>query len=156
MRSLVTAMLLSTLPLTAACVATRDGERSVGVLGSEVTISGHDEFLRACASCHGVGGRGDGPVAAALRPPPPDLTSLAARAGGRFPRERVIAVLSGDVALSAHGSRRMPVWSARFAPSDFAATAAASIYARRWIEALASHVGSIQRPGIDVDERPAR
>ena len=31
-------------------------------------------FAQHCVSCHGVTGRGDGPSAAALRPPPPDLT----------------------------------------------------------------------------------
>jgi mono/diheme cytochrome c family protein len=121
---------------------------------SALTISGRDEFLRACASCHGVDGRGHGPVAAELRVAPPDLTTLAARAGGRFPRAHVIGVLSGEVALPAHGTREMPVWSTRFAPSDVGAsgaTAVASIYTGRWLDALASYLETIQANARAVD-----
>ena len=112
----------------------------------DVVATGRADFVRACASCHGVDGRGAGPVAAALRTPPGDLTALTQRTGGSFPRERVIRVLTGDLVVTAHGSREMPVWSERFAPSDFAATAAAAIYARWWLETLASYLESIQRP----------
>jgi mono/diheme cytochrome c family protein len=31
---------------------------------------GRNEFLQSCASCHGVSGKGDGPVAKSLRPAP--------------------------------------------------------------------------------------
>lgn len=41
---------------------------------------GADVYRKACASCHGLAGRGDGPVAAALTPHPPDLTDRAALA----------------------------------------------------------------------------
>lgn len=34
-------------------------------------------FSRECSSCHGMAGRGDGPAAAGLTPPPADLTVLA-------------------------------------------------------------------------------
>jgi mono/diheme cytochrome c family protein len=122
----------------------------------DVVATDREEFVRACASCHGVDGRGAGPVAAALRTPPADLTVLAERAGGRFPRARVIGVLTGDLAVTAHGSREMPVWSERFAPSDFAATAAAAIYARRWLETIASYLDSIQRPtAADMSSGPS-
>jgi mono/diheme cytochrome c family protein len=33
-----------------------------------VAIEGRELFVRYCASCHGVSGRGDGPAAAALQP----------------------------------------------------------------------------------------
>ena len=35
-----------------------------------------DEFIQSCASCHGVKGRGDGPVAKSLAKAPADLTKL--------------------------------------------------------------------------------
>jgi high-affinity iron transporter len=38
-------------------------------------------FQRACASCHGPGGVGDGPAAAGLDPPPADLSDAAALRG---------------------------------------------------------------------------
>jgi mono/diheme cytochrome c family protein len=111
----------------------------------------HDEreatesYGRACASCHGVDGRGDGPVAAALRVPPADLTSLAERHGGTFPRDYVIAIITGEQNVSGHGTREMPVWSEHFG-TVFGATAPAAIYARRRLELLADHVASLQRP----------
>ena len=36
--------------------------------------AGKTTFVTNCASCHGEGGKGDGPVGAALTPPPRDFT----------------------------------------------------------------------------------
>lgn len=107
---------------------------------------GRAEYLAACASCHGVDARGGGPVGPALRTPPPDLTLLAWRRGGTFPRDEVIAVLAGERSFAAHGNREMPVWSQRYGvPGTDGATAIASIYARRRLELLASYLESVQR-----------
>ena len=38
------------------------------------SIAGRDSFEFYCASCHGTGGKGDGPIASALKVPPTDLT----------------------------------------------------------------------------------
>jgi copper transport protein len=35
---------------------------------------GREIYQQSCAQCHGIAGRGDGPLAAGLRPPPVDLT----------------------------------------------------------------------------------
>jgi len=51
-------------------------------------------FLRYCAFCHGADGRGDGLVAAGLRPAPADLTGLAVR---RLSDERLSAGISDGV-----------------------------------------------------------
>jgi mono/diheme cytochrome c family protein len=80
-----------------------------------------------CASCHGRDATGHGPVAAALKRPPPDLTQLARNDGGVFPRERVQAFVTNDGGLlaAAHGTREMPVWGPIFRgldPSDTLAT----------------------------------
>lgn len=72
-------------------------------------------FATHCASCHGADGRGAGPVAAALRTPPADLTRIAARRGGDFPADEIAAWIDGRMATSAHGTREMPVWGYRFA-----------------------------------------
>jgi mono/diheme cytochrome c family protein len=107
-------------------------------------VAGRDVYLHRCASCHGVDGRGHGPVAPSLRTAPPDLTRLAASAGA-FPRDRIVAVVSGEIAMPAHGTREMPVWSRRFgAPSG--ATAAATLWSSRQLEALASYLETIQEP----------
>ncbi len=42
---------------------------------NELAATGKHVFARACAACHGPGGRGDGPAAEDLDPPPRDLTS---------------------------------------------------------------------------------
>ena len=40
------------------------------------SVAGADTFREYCAVCHGIGGRGNGPAASALKVPPPDLTML--------------------------------------------------------------------------------
>ena len=87
------------------------------------SLAGRDLFAFYCATCHGRKGTGDGPVAAALKSPPSDLTQLARRNGGTFPRQRVEAFVTGDgdVLMPAHGSSDMPVWGPVFRgldPSD--------------------------------------
>lgn len=80
-------------------------------------VAGRDVFQNYCASCHGVDGRGKGPVSAALREKVPDLTTLSQRNGGDFPgvRTRKTILFGGEsVLLPAHGSREMPVWGPVF------------------------------------------
>jgi mono/diheme cytochrome c family protein len=79
-----------------------------------VTVQGRDLFLRYCASCHGVGGKGDGPAAAALQPPPADLTRLRARYGEEAPLRQTIAAIDGRRPVRAHGDSAMPVWGQIF------------------------------------------
>ena len=76
--------------------------------------SGEVLYARHCAACHGVSGRGDGPVAASLQRPPSDLTTLALRHGGRLDAARVAAAIDGRVAIAEHGTRDMPVWGVVF------------------------------------------
>ena len=78
------------------------------------SLKGPDLYQAYCAVCHGKSGKGDGPMASALRAAPSDLTSLAMRNGGRFPRQRVEGILLGEVALSTHGTREMPLWGPIF------------------------------------------
>jgi mono/diheme cytochrome c family protein len=84
------------------------------------SLAGQDLFGFYCATCHGGDAKGHGPVAPALRTPPADLTLLARRNGGRFPRERVVQfVAGGGTTLSgAHGSAEMPVWGPIFHALD--------------------------------------
>ena len=71
-------------------------------------------FERYCSACHGLDGRGQGPVALALRTPPADLTRIAKRRGGQFPVDEIAAYIDGRAGVRAHGSRDMPVWGERF------------------------------------------
>jgi mono/diheme cytochrome c family protein len=83
---------------------TRPGNPAL-ILGS---VAGHDLFEFYCATCHGRDGKGNGPAAGALRMPPPDLTTIASRNGGVFPRARVEGVVTGGRAMP-------PAWLARHA-----------------------------------------
>ncbi|HEY2388907.1 MAG TPA: c-type cytochrome [Candidatus Binatia bacterium] len=142
----VVAALLSMLAVS-ACVMTVDrGGAQIQLPGTDLVALGRSEFAQACAPCHGIEARGDGPVAPALRVPPPDLTLLADGAGGAFPRDRVVAVIVGDIPLAVHGSREMPIWRDRFIGRSDGAEAVASVYARRWLEAIVSYLVSVQRP----------
>src|SRR5947208_15073663 len=71
-------------------------------------------FVRHCSACHGVEGRGDGPAAPALQPPPADLTRIAQRRGGHFPVAEIRASIDGWTVVLAHGRRERPVWGERF------------------------------------------
>jgi mono/diheme cytochrome c family protein len=70
-------------------------------------------YARFCASCHGGGGRGDGPLAGQLSTAPSDLTMLARRPEG-FDEGGLMAVIDGRRAVAAHGPREMPGWGVVF------------------------------------------
>lgn len=73
--------------------------------------SGKEMFKTYCATCHGPGGKGDGPAASALKKAPADLTQLARKHNGKFPDGYVAAKLK-NVDEPVHGSKEMPVWGA--------------------------------------------
>jgi hypothetical protein len=75
---------------------------------------GKDLYLLRCASCHGEGGKGDGPAAVALKHPPADLTKISQSHGGTFPRAEVMQFIDGERPVPAHGPRHMPVWGEVF------------------------------------------
>ena len=72
--------------------------------------AGRRDFRRLCQSCHGRSGRGDGPVAMSLRMAPADLTRIAERRGGDFPRAEIAEWIEGRSTPASHGSREMPIW----------------------------------------------
>jgi mono/diheme cytochrome c family protein len=76
--------------------------------------SGETMYKQYCSACHGVDGKGGGPVASVLKTPPPDLTTLAMRHGGKFPYDYVSSVLRFGPGISAHGSADMPTWGPIF------------------------------------------
>ena len=54
-------------------------------------------------------------MAPALKSHVPDLTLLVRRNHGKFPRERVERIISGEEEFTtAHGSREMPLWGPIF------------------------------------------
>jgi mono/diheme cytochrome c family protein len=103
--------------------------------------AGAQLFREYCASCHGVSGRGDGPVAGHLRKAPPDLTRYSARNDGVFPSERLRQIIDGT-GVGAHGDRDMPVWGDAFRAARDGLTPEA---AKRRIDAIVRHLGLIQQ-----------
>ncbi len=86
-------------PITWSQAAIADGEALYG------------EF---CAVCHGADAKGNGPAAAALTTPAPDLTQLAMANGGEFPTAAVQSSITGQTSVVAHGTLEMPVWGKAF------------------------------------------
>ena len=76
--------------------------------------SGKEMYLAYCAGCHGKEGKGNGPLAGALKVPPANLTALAKRNQGKFPSVHVVNVITGRAGVPAHGSKEMPVWGPIF------------------------------------------
>lgn len=74
---------------------------------------GRAHYHTHCATCHGLEGRGDGPMAGVLMIKPVDLTELTVANGGTFPLERVIKRIDGRDPLVSHGSP-MPVYGDYF------------------------------------------
>ncbi|MDJ1016526.1 MAG: cytochrome c [Paracoccaceae bacterium] len=76
---------------------------------AENPAMGRDAFADHCATCHGLGGEGDGPMAAVLSVAPPDLTRLSAANGGVFPASQVVWRVDGTTEVMAHGGP-MPIF----------------------------------------------
>ena len=89
--------------------AKAEGQHATPLITS---VEGPDLYRAYCASCHGANGKGDGPVARALKVAPPDLTRLSGK--GQFPTERVRQTILGDAVVAAHGTREMPIWGPVF------------------------------------------
>lgn len=108
---------------------------------------GAAEYLNSCAVCHGVDAEGDGPLTEVLMKRPADLTRLAERNGGRFPYQRVFAVIDGRFDVSSHGEREMPVWGRQFLEEDakLYGPSGGEIVATDRIYNLTNYIESLQR-----------
>lgn len=106
----ITLLLLGSV---AAVSAQRGGAAVAPVITD--SLVGSDSFTLYCASCHGSRGRGDGPVASALREKPSDLTRLSLVNNGSYPRDRVRGFITGTGRTpAAHGTSDMPIWGPMF------------------------------------------
>lgn len=84
---------------------------ALAACAEDAPIDGPTAYANNCAACHGPTGRGDGPAARALAVAPPDLTQIAARNGGIFPRDAVMSMIDG-YQTGAHTGRLMPEFGA--------------------------------------------
>jgi len=107
-------------------------------------LSGADLYANYCSACHGPVGEGDGPVAAVMQINVPNLRSLSARAGGRFPRDDVTAFIDGRSLPVSHGDRRMPIWGNVFGWDETGDDAVAERIAQSRIAAIVDFLSEIQ------------
>ena len=108
---------------------------------------GEAEYLNSCAACHGLHGRGDGPLADFLNQRPADLTLLSQKNGGEFPYYKVFAVIDGRHLVPGHGSSDMPIWGRQFIEEDaktYGPIGGEAVTQER-IHALTSYVAILQR-----------
>jgi mono/diheme cytochrome c family protein len=119
------------------------GQAAGGALPKLVpdSLAGRDSFEMFCAGCHGPAGRGDGLIAPALKTRPADLTSLARRHEGVYPRELVRGFVVGTARrVPAHGTSEMPAWGTLLGAFESAARVGARI------DSLVAHIESLQAP----------
>ena len=86
---------------------------AVGVNADEPSEWMKADYVNYCASCHGVDGTGNGPMADQLKGKPTDLSVLAKNNGGEFPYLKVYQTIDGtwnEGKFRAHGSKEMPIW----------------------------------------------
>jgi mono/diheme cytochrome c family protein len=80
----------------------------------KLSFSGSDLYRTYCASCHGKGAKGDGPLAEYMKRRPSDLTAIAARNDGKYDVEMVARIIDGRKPVPGHGGHDMPVWGDAF------------------------------------------
>lgn len=121
------------------------GASSLALADEYESAPGESDFKNYCASCHGVSGRGDGPVSYYLKNPPTDLTALAAVNDGSFPKQRVRNSVEGneeyDKNFRTHGPSDMPVWGKII----FEDSGERSSIAKARINNIVSYIESLQK-----------
>lgn len=105
---------------------------------------GKGSYRRFCASCHGIHGKGDGPMAVMLKDKPADLTQLAKNNGGQFPALKVAKIIDGRELVPGHGSSDMPVWGERFKQGEGEDSHVAETAVRERVQLLVQYLQSIQ------------
>jgi mono/diheme cytochrome c family protein len=116
----------------------------LAVQSAAADSAGENEYMIACAGCHGESGKGDGPLAGLLKIETPDLTGLAARRGGEFPFEYTLFMIDRRNVIPVHGDD-MPIWGERFQASATSQRGeTAEMVARGRILSLVYYLESIQ------------
>jgi mono/diheme cytochrome c family protein len=114
--------------------------------------AGKNEFRKSCALCHAVDGKGGSGVIDLLKKAPPDLTLLSKRNGGKFPADRVAAMIDGRELVKGHGDRDMPAWGSRYSNDKMKVAEYygdmpykdSEMYVKSRIKALTEYLVSIQ------------
>ena len=123
-----------------------------GVSATEKAASGKAEFMNSCSLCHNSDGKGGGQMNDLLKKAPPDLTMLSKKNGGKFPTDRVAAMIDGRELVKSHGDRDMPAWGNRYSMDKMKAAEYygdmpykdTEMYVKNRIMALIDYLVSIQ------------
>ena len=110
--------------------------------------SGAQEYLNNCARCHGSDAKGNGPDANEKQGyRPADLTRIAKRHGGLFPREKIYDVIDGGNRIPGHYNfdSPMPLWGLSFQLERKQYTPESEAAVRRRINALIDYLEAIQQ-----------
>ena len=124
-------------------------------MGSESLVTpnevGRAYFVRYCAVCHGIDGRGSGDYANVLSVAPPDLTTLVSRRDAAdFPADELAAVIDGRNQVRAHGEPEMPVWGERFI-SAAPVGSRGEVVVRAEVRLLVEYIRSIQEEASQAE-----
>ncbi len=106
--------------------------------------AGKNEFMKHCGACHGIEGKGDGPIVPLLKEKPADLTGIAKRNGGEFPFWETFRMIDGREPIAGHGGREMPIWGDRFREDAPSSSQGSEALVRGRIMELIVYLQSIQ------------
>ena len=126
--------------LAALCIAP---PASAQTAEEKLAAAGREEYLQYCASCHGIDGKGNGPIAGDLRVAPADLRQISSRHGGVFPQPMVAEFIDGRRRVRSHGPGNMPVRGHRF-DREVPTSPTGDIAVRGRVELLIEYLRSIQ------------
>jgi mono/diheme cytochrome c family protein len=104
-------------------------------------VSGSYTYRTYCATCHGLKGKGDGPLTESLRFQPPDLSQMARLNDGMYPADLMEKIVDGRKPVDGHGGPDMPVWGDAFKNTE---TRFDDEKIRQKIRSVVDHVGTIQ------------
>jgi mono/diheme cytochrome c family protein len=112
---------------------------------SDEYAAGREEYLVACAACHGEKADGNGEIATMFKDRVPDLTGIAKRNDGTFPLLKVIQSIDGRAVIRGHGNP-MPVFGNRYraAANGEGAILGTEAIARGRVLELALYIQSMQ------------
>lgn len=124
------------------------GVLALAACQTQPEVSGRALFHDYCAGCHGADGKGDGPAAIGLARKPADLTRIAARNGGVFPRVKVMSWIDGFTRAGKHGGQVMPVFDPLLTGPDVLVDTGGGVMTPTPVQlvALADYVEGLQKP----------
>lgn len=106
---------------------------------------GKARYEQYCSGCHGVDGKGDGPLANLLTVKPADLTSLAKANAGNFPGTKVLRAIDGRDTIRAHGTSDMPIWGVNFKAAGTRSSHTRESASRGMAQEIVQYVQTIQQ-----------